>query len=108
MSKGCLYKDNDNYYLISSIAFDKILAFEFKTFKQFSIEIEKFDYKLIDYTPDNIKELLDNYEEFKACDNKHNDIVKGIAIAYDSLIKVFEKATDNTIQKEESEIDAFI
>jgi hypothetical protein len=65
MSKDCLYKDNDNYYLISSIAFDKILAFEFKTFKQFSISIEKFDYKLIDYTPDNIKELLDNYEEFK-------------------------------------------
>jgi hypothetical protein len=42
------------------------------------------------------------------CDSAHNDIVKGIAIAYDSLIKVLEKTTDNTIQKEESEINAFI
>jgi hypothetical protein len=56
-----------------------------------------------------LKELSkNNYEEFKVCDNKHNDVVKGIAIAYDSLIKVFEKTTDNTIQKEESEINAFI
>jgi hypothetical protein len=65
MYEGCLYKGNDNYYLISSIASYKILAVEFKTFKQYSMEIENFDYKLIDYTPDNIKELLDNYEEFK-------------------------------------------
>jgi hypothetical protein len=37
-----------------------------------------------------LKELSkNNYEEFKVCDNKHNDVVKGIAIAYDSLIKVF-------------------
>ena len=56
-----------------------------------------------------LKELSkNNYEEFKVCDNKHNDIVKGIAIAYDSLIKVFEKTTDNTIQKEDSEINAFV
>ena len=56
-----------------------------------------------------LKELSkNNYEEFKVCDNKHNDIVKGIAIAYDSLIKVFEKTTDNTIQKEDSETNAFI
>jgi hypothetical protein len=48
-----------------------------------------------------------NYEEFKSCDSSHNDVVKGIAIAYDSLIKVFEKNTDNTIQKEDLEINAF-
>jgi len=65
MSEGCLYKDNDNYYLISSIASYTMIVFEFKTFKKCFIQIEDFDYELIDYTPDNIKELLDNYEEFK-------------------------------------------
>jgi len=49
-----------------------------------------------------------NYEEFKVCDSKYNDVVKGYALAYDTLIKVFDNCTDKVIQKEESEINAFI
>jgi hypothetical protein len=56
-----------------------------------------------------IKELSkNNYEEFKACDSKHNDVVKGIAIAYDTLIKVFDKCSDNVVCNEETKINAFI
>ncbi len=56
-----------------------------------------------------LKELSkNNYEEFKVCDSKYNDVVKGMANAYDGLIKVFETCTDNIVQKEESEINAFI
>jgi hypothetical protein len=65
MTEGCLYKGNDNYYLISSIASYTMLVVEFETFKNCFIQIEDFEYELIDYTPDNIKELLDNYNEFK-------------------------------------------
>jgi hypothetical protein len=65
MTEGCLYKGNNNYYLISSIASYTMLAIEFETFKNCFIQKEDFDYELIHYTPNNIKELLDNYEEFK-------------------------------------------
>jgi len=56
-----------------------------------------------------IKDLSkNNYEEFKVCDSKYNDVVKGMALAYDNLIKVFDICTDKVIQKEDSEINAFI
>lgn len=56
-----------------------------------------------------LKELSKlNYEEFKVCDSRHNDVVKGIAIAYDTLIKVFDNCSDNVLQKKDSEINAFI
>jgi hypothetical protein len=59
----------------------------------------------VEYLKECAKE---NYEEFKVCSSEHNDVVKGIAIAYDTLIKVFENCTDKVIQKDESEINAFI
>ncbi len=67
MTEGCLYKkDIDNtYYLINSIATYTMLAVEFGTFKNCFIQKEEFDYELIEYNPDNIKNLLDNYSEFK-------------------------------------------
>jgi hypothetical protein len=65
MTEGCLYKGNNNYYLISSIASYTMLAIEFETFKNCFIQIEDFNYDYIPYTVHNIKILLDNYEEFK-------------------------------------------
>lgn len=56
-----------------------------------------------------LKELsLNNYEEFKKCPSDCNDIVKGSAIAYDHLIKVFEKCSDKIIQNPKAETNAFI
>ena len=56
-----------------------------------------------------LKQLSDNnYTEFKSCSTDKNDIIKGKAQAYDGLIKVFEKATDNMLQKDDSEINAFV
>ena len=56
-----------------------------------------------------LKELSKaNYEEFKSCRSENNDVVKGIAIAYDGLIKVFEKCSDKLIQNKEEQINSFV
>lgn len=65
MTEGCLFKSsNYNYYLINSIATYTMLAVEFGTFKNCFIQIEDFDYELIEFNSTNIKKLLDNYDEF--------------------------------------------
>jgi hypothetical protein len=63
--EGCLYMNEENYYLITNIASYNILAVEFGTFKSCFIEKENFNYKIIDYNSNNVKLLLDNYEEFR-------------------------------------------
>lgn len=56
-----------------------------------------------------LKELSkNNYKEFKECESKYNDVVKGMALAYDGLIKVFDDCSDKVIQKEETEINAYV
>jgi hypothetical protein len=64
---GCLFRNiiTNNYYLVNSIASYNILATEFGTFKGCFIQKDNLDeYELIDYSVDNIKELLNNYDEF--------------------------------------------
>ncbi len=56
-----------------------------------------------------LKELgRENYNVFLECDPKFNDYVKGIGVAYNSLIKDFENCADKVIQNKETEINAFI
>ena len=51
----------------------------------------------------------ENYNEWKCCNNNYQDgIVKGVAIAYDNLIKVFENCVDKEVKKDQTEINAFI
>lgn len=66
--EGCLYKNNstDTYYLINSIATYTMLAVEFETFKNCFIQIDNFDYELIQFNLTNIKNLLDKYTEFNS------------------------------------------
>lgn len=50
---------------------------------------------------------LDNYEEFKLSDSRCNDVCKGVAIAYDNLIKLFEKCDDKLKQREAIATEGF-
>ena len=43
-----------------------------------------------------------NYEEFKVCDRDRTDVHKGIAIAYDNLIKLFQVCDDKLKQVDSS------
>ena len=63
--EGCLYKNNENYYLINNIATYNILVLEFETFRSYFISKDNFDYEIIEYNSDNIQQILDNYSEFK-------------------------------------------
>ena len=67
--EGCLYKQylTDSYYLVSGVASYFILVKDFVIFSERFIQKDEFHmhHSLIDYTPDNIKMLLDSYEKFE-------------------------------------------
>lgn len=63
--EGCLYKENDDYYLITNIANYNILVLNFETLTTKFISKDNFKYDIVDYNTNNIKMLLDVYEEFK-------------------------------------------
>ena len=65
--EGCLYqKYDDKYYLISRVATYTVVAVEFETFISCFIQNENFDqnFKHIEFNSNNIKNILQNYEEF--------------------------------------------
>ena len=66
--EGCLYIKNDSntYYLINIAATYNYIAVEFGTFISCFLQNENFDvkYELIEFNVQNMKMLLDNYEEF--------------------------------------------
>lgn len=70
--EGCLYKYNDKYYYINNIASHNMLALEFGTFKSCFIKKDNDNYEIIDFNPDNIQQLLDDYDEFKNYINYSN------------------------------------
>ena len=65
--EGCLYqKYDDKYYLINRAATYTVVAVEFESFVSCFIQNENFDeqFKHIEFNSNNIKNLLQNYEEF--------------------------------------------
>ena len=66
--EGCLYRKCDNrYYLINTIATYNYIAIEFDTFISCFIQNENFNvkYELIAFNSNNVKMLLNTYDEFK-------------------------------------------
>jgi hypothetical protein len=66
--EGCLYRKCDNrYYLINTIATYNYIAVEFDTFISCFIQNENFNvkYELIEFNSNNVKMLLNTYDEFK-------------------------------------------
>ena len=66
--EGCLYRKCDNrYYLINTIATYNYIAIEFDTFISCFIQNENFNvkYELIEFNSNNVKMLLNTYDEFK-------------------------------------------
>lgn len=63
--EGCLYKKDDKYYLINNIAAYYILVLEFETLNSYFISKDKFDYDIIEYNSNNIRMVLDSYDEYK-------------------------------------------
>lgn len=65
--EGCLYKKyDDKYYLIHRIAMYNYIAVEFESFISCFIQNENFDdkYSMIEFNSKNIKNLLEQYDEF--------------------------------------------
>lgn len=99
--EGCLYKNNNNYYLITNIASYYILVLEFQTLKSYFISKDTFDndYEIVDYNCDNIQIILNqdfkdniNYSNLK----DFNQIIYNKRIYYiRSWFDVFEFASGN-------------
>lgn len=64
--EGCLYKKCDNYYLIITAATYNYVAVEFGSFTSCFLQNDNFEanFDLIEFNVDNVKMLLDNYDEF--------------------------------------------
>lgn len=64
--EGCLYKSSINYYLVNSVAAYTVIATEFETFNSKFISIDNiYEFDEIEFSAKNVKNILDNYIEFK-------------------------------------------
>lgn len=66
--EGCLYKSNNNlsYYLVNNVATYSVIAIEFETFKsRFIAKDILCDFDEIKFCAKNVKDILDNYNEFR-------------------------------------------
>ena len=86
--EGCLYKRyDDKYFLISRTASYTFIAVEFETFISCFIQNENFnrEFTLIEFNSNNIKAILQNYEEFNGLIDYSNLNDFNTIIYYDKI-----------------------